>query len=131
MHNIKNIIAILLVFAGILLAGADLLKFTARSSGGNIVVNWQTTTETNLKQFVVERKTLNGSFVEIGVVNPQADKNYEYVDQTAFKVSDQLYVYRLKIVDNDGSVSYSWEVAVPHNVSSVKRTWGSIKALFR
>lgn len=131
MYKIKNIIVFLIIFAGILLAGADLLKFTARSSGGNIIISWQTSTETNLKQFVIERKTVNGSFAEIAFVNPQADKNYEYVDQTAFKASDQLYVYRLKIIDNDGSVTYSWEVAVPHNVSSVKRTWGSIKALFR
>ncbi|MCL4547730.1 MAG: hypothetical protein M1495_04085 [Bacteroidetes bacterium] len=131
MNKTKNIIAILLVFTGILFAGADLVKFAARSNGSNIVIRWQTSTETNVKQFVIERKTVNGSFVEIGVVYPQADKNYEYVDQTAFKASDQLYVYRLKIVDNDGTTSFSWEVAVPHNVSSVKRTWGSIKALFR
>lgn len=131
MKTIRNVILFLLIFGGILLAGTDLLKFSARSNGNNIIVSWQTSTETNLKQFVIERKTVNGSFSEIGVVYPQADKNYEFVDQTAFKATDQLYVYRLKIVDNDGSVTYSWEVAVPHNVSSVKRTWGSIKALFR
>lgn len=128
----KSIIALLILSAGILLAGAQLLKFNVRSSSGNIVVEWQTSSETNLKQFVVERKTYNGSFIEVGSVLPRADRNYEFVDQTAFKTSDQLYIYRLKIVDNDGSVSYSEEKSVAHsNVSSVKRTWGSIKALFR
>ncbi|OGV06387.1 MAG: hypothetical protein A3J84_03720 [Ignavibacteria bacterium RIFOXYA2_FULL_37_17] len=88
--------------------------------------------ESNLNRFVVERKTVNGSFMELGNVAPRSDKNYEYVDQSAFKTSDQLYIYRLKIVDNDGSVSYSEEKAVAHNVSNItKRTWGSIKALFR
>ncbi len=129
--KIKSTILLVIIAAGLIFAGVDLLKFTARSSGGNIILDWQTISETNLRQFVVERKTVNGSFMEVGTVHPREDKNYEYVDQTAFKTYDQLYVYRLRIVDNDGSVSYSGEIAVPHNVSSVKRTWGSIKALFR
>lgn len=132
MNKIKNVIPILLVFTGILLAGADLINFSAKSSGSNIVVTWQTSNEVNVKQFVVERKTVNGNFIELGVVYPQADRNYEFVDKSAFKSYDQIYVYRLKIVDNDGSETYSWESSVVHNVSGVvKKTWGSIKALFR
>jgi hypothetical protein len=129
--KIKYYILFLVFSAAMTFAGVDLIKFSARSQNGNVVVSWQTISETNLNHFAVERKTVNGSFVEVGKVNPRTDKNYEFVDQSAFKLSDQLYVYRLKIVDNDGSTSYSNEVAVPHNVSSVKRTWGSIKALFR
>ncbi len=131
MEKTKYFISFIILSALITYAGVDLLKFSARSQNGNVVVSWQTVTESNLNHFVVERKTVNGSFMELGNVSPRSDKNYEYVDQSAFKTSDQLYVYRLKIVDNDGSVSYSEEKAVAHNVSSVKRTWGSIKALFR
>jgi len=131
MMKTRYIIAFVIISAVITFAGADILKFSARSQSGNVVIDWQTITETNVNRFVIERKTVNGSFIEIGSVNPRSDKNYEFVDQTAFKDADQLYIYRLKIVDNDGSVSYSEEKAVAHNVSSVKRTWGSIKALFR
>ena len=131
MMKTKYFILVLVLSTGIVFAGVDLLKFSARSQNGNVVVGWQTVSESNLNYFAVERKTVNGSFVELGKVYPRSDKNYEYVDQSAFKTSDQLYVYRLKILDNDGSTSYSNEIAVPHNVSSVKRTWGSIKALFR
>jgi len=42
-----------------------------------------------------------------------------------------IFIYRLKIVDTNGQASYSNEVSVSHNVSGVKRTWGSIKAMFR
>ena len=129
--KIKSTILLIIITAGLIFAGVDLLKFTARSSGGNIILDWQTVSETNLHQYIIERNTVNGSFMEVGTILPRSDKNYEFVDQTAFKTYDQLYVYRLKIIDNDGSVSYSGEIAVPHNVSSVKRTWGSIKALFR
>ena len=132
MNKTKYLISFFILSAIITYAGVDLLKFSARSQNGNVVVAWQTVTESNLNHFVVERKTVNGSFMELGHVSPRSDKNYEYVDQSAFKTSDQLYIYRLKIVDNNGEVSYSQEVRVTHsNISSVKRTWGSIKALFR
>jgi len=132
MKKNKYLILFIILTALVTYAGVDLLKFTARSQNGNVVVSWQTVSESNLNRFVVERKTVNGSFMEIGNVSPRSDRNYEYIDQTAFKTSDQLYVYHLKIIDNDGSVSYSQEVSVTHsNISSVKRTWGSIKALFR
>ena len=127
----RILIAFLLLTSVITFAGADILKLSARSQNGNVVVFWQASNETSLKHYVVERKTVNGSFIDVGTVEPRSDKNYEFVDQSAFKSSEVLYVYRLRIVDADGSISHSWEVAVPHNVSSVKRTWGSIKALFR
>ncbi len=128
----KLIISFLLLSVAVAFAGAELLKFNARSQNGNVIISWQTSSETNLKHFVVERKTVNGSFIELGIVEPKIDRNYEFVDQSAYKSADKLYIYRLKIVDNDGTFSYSSEIAVPHNVSNVtKRTWGSIKALFR
>lgn len=124
---------LILITAGLIFAGVDLRSFTVKSSGGNVVLNWDTNSETNLNYFVVLRKTVNGGYVEIGTVYPKNDRTYEYVDQTAFKTAGQLYVYKIKIVDNDGTTSYSGEVSVMHNngISSVKRTWGSIKALFR
>jgi hypothetical protein len=127
-------ISIIIVSATILFAGANLLKVTGHSQNGTVVIEWQTLSETNLDHFVVEKKAYNnGSYMELGTVSPNASRNYQYVDQSVFKTSDQLYIYRIKIVDNDGSVTYSGEIAVPHsNVSGVvKRTWGSIKALFR
>jgi hypothetical protein len=128
----KLFISIIIISATILFAGVNLQKLTGHSQNGSVVIEWQTVSETNLDHFVVERKAFNGSFMELGTVSPNSAKNYEYVDQSAFKTSDQLYIYRIKVVDNDGSASYSNEVAVPHSVSGVvKRTWGSIKALFR
>ncbi|MHB8931394.1 MAG: hypothetical protein ACYC5R_12435 [Melioribacteraceae bacterium] len=124
---------LILITAGLIFAGVDLRSFTVKSYGGNVILNWDTNSESNLNHFVVLRRTVSGGYVEIGNVYPKNDRTYEYVDQTAFKTSGQLYVYKLKIVDNDGTTSYSGEVSVMHNngISSVKRTWGSIKALFR
>ncbi len=127
--------AILLILTAISLnAGATIAEpgLAARSSGDNVFVTWQTLEENNVKNFVVERKTQDSQFIEIGVVLPEKDKYYEYVDETAYKASGTLYTYRVKIVDNNGNYTYSNEAPVLHdNISSVKKTWGSIKALFR
>ncbi|NMB83038.1 MAG: hypothetical protein GYA14_14595 [Ignavibacteria bacterium] len=127
----SKFLILFLITISVIYAGVELINFTAKSQNGNVILNWQTAAETNLKHFVVERKSIDGNFFEIAVVEPKSDKNYQYVDQSAFKTLDAVYSYRIKIVDNDGSVSYSGIQSVYHNVSSVKRTWGSIKALFR
>lgn len=121
-------ISVTAVYAGVIFMGSG---FIVKSQNGNVVISWQTSSETNLKHFIIERKNVRGSWVEIVTVDPRPDRTYEFVDQSAFKTADAVYIYRLKIVDNDGTLSYSDERAVAHNVSSVKRTWGSIKALFR
>ena len=127
----KLLISFIILTFSVIYAGVNLLSYSVKSQDGNVIISWQTASETNLKNYVIERKTVNGNFVEIATVEPRADKTYEYIDQTAYKTTDAVYVYRLKIVDNDGTVSYSDERPIAHNVSSVKRTWGSIKALFR
>ena len=131
--RIKQTISLVVLLSGILLAGALIPGgLSVRSDGNNITISWQAVSETNLKQYVIERKSGNSDYVEIAIINSNPSMKYEYVDNSVFKIIGSTYKYRLKIVDNDGSYSYLEQVgSVFHNVSSVKRTWGSIKALFR
>jgi hypothetical protein len=123
---------LLLVGASVVLGNALLAVFQAHSNGNDIIIEWQTTQENNLKEFVVQRKTTTSDFIDVGAVKAKGSNSYyTYKDESAYKSTGTLYIYRLKIVDKDNTVSYSAEVSVSHNVSSVKRTWGSIKALFR
>jgi len=117
-----------LVFAGAMIAEPGL---TAVSDGQSVKLTWQTTSEENLQSFIVERKASDGEFIQIATMSPEDDQYYEYVDRNAYKTEDAVYIYRLSIVETSGSVSHSGEASVLHNVSSVRRTWGSIKALFR
>jgi hypothetical protein len=116
-----------------LVSGAFLDFFQGRSDGNNIAIEWKTRTEANLTTFEVQRKAgYNGTFSTIAQVEPKGSNTlYEYTDRSAYKSQDNIYVYRLKIVDANASASYSNEITVSHSVSSVKRTWGSIKAMFR
>jgi hypothetical protein len=129
--NKKILISLIILAFSAVYAGVILTSFDVKSQNGNVIISWQTSSESNVNYFAVERKSVKGNFVELAQIQPQADHTYEYVDQSAYKTTDAVYVYHIKIVDNDGGVSYSDERAVVHNVSSVKRTWGSIKALFR
>jgi len=130
----KKLFQILLVLSiiGTSLAGAFMEYFHARTEGENVKLEWKTGDETNLQNFVIERKTQNSSYVELTTINPKGSNSfYSFVDESVYKSSDYVFTYRLKIVDNDQKISYSSEVSVSPNISDVRRTWGSIKAMFR
>lgn len=123
---------VFLLFITAVYAGAYIDYFHARSDGEDVRLEWKTGEENNLQKFVVERKTPQSIFTEIAIVNPKGSNSvYSFIDKNAYKSTDLLFNYRLKIVDNSNQASYSHEVTVSHSVSGVKRTWGSIKAMFR
>ncbi|MCX8057340.1 MAG: hypothetical protein N3F03_07025 [Ignavibacteria bacterium] len=130
----KKNLTLIFVFTliSIVFAGATLEFFRGRSESDKVILEWKSREEVAIKEFVVERKTLNGEYIPIGTVQPKGNNSYyTFIDETAFKSLGSIYYYRLKIVDYNGSVSYSNEISILHSVSSVKRTWGSIKAMFR
>ena len=113
-------------------AGAFLDYFHGWSENGDVRLEWKTSEEINLQNFIIERKSLNSSYIEIATISPKGDNSfYSYLDESAYKTEGLMFIYRIKIIDNNGSDSYSAEVPVSHKVSGVKRTWGSIKEMFR
>lgn len=129
--KLSTIIITFLIIASVY-AGAFIQYFHARSESDDIKLEWQTGEETNLSKFVIERKTPQSAFAEIATINPKGNNSYySYLDQNAYKSNGVIFNYRLKIVDNNSQVTYSAETTVSHSISGVKRTWGSIKAMFR
>lgn len=115
-------------------AGAEIYGFQGRSDGSGIILEWKTGSETNLRYFVVVRNSLNSNNItEIGRVYPQGDNSYySFRDDNVYKTNGSLYSYSLKIVDNNSNQTWIPPVTVSgSSLSGVKRTWGSIKALFR
>ena len=130
--KVKVIFLALLFSIGTLVAGAFLDFFYAKSEDGKVKVEWKTTSESNLREFTIERRTHNTPFTEVTTVRPKGNNSYYvYYDEGAYKTTDVIYVYRLRINDRDNSASYKKEVSVSHSVSGFKKTWGSIKAMFR
>lgn len=78
---------------------------TAISCGASI--GWQTASETNSREYVVERSLDGTSFQVISVVPSRNEPNgasYQYTDNLP---TGGLYYYRLKMVDVDGRFQYS------------------------
>lgn len=123
----------LLITSGSLLAGAIFSHFIVRSEGQNVVLEWKTQDEVDVVRYAVERKSVNtNTYSIVAYVKPTGSNSlYSYTDENIYKTSDNLYVYRIAIINEDGSTDHSIERSVSVHLSGVKRTWGSIKAMFR
>ncbi|MBU1113885.1 MAG: hypothetical protein KKF21_06885 [Bacteroidetes bacterium] len=123
---------LLLISCSAMFMGVYYSDFNIVSDADNVVLSWHTTLENNLKETSIERKVVNGVYTSIAVIAAKGDNSsYTYVDENAFKIEDGVYKYQLKFIDNDGTISFSSEQTVTHLTSVTKKTWGSIKALFR
>jgi hypothetical protein len=97
----------------------ELSAFSSAAQGRTVVLNWSTKTEKNSNRFEVERSlVLNGTWSTVGSVQASvlsnSPRSYSYSDS---KLQSGKYQYRLKMIDNNGTFSYSAveaaEVAVP------------------
>ena len=100
----------------------ELTSFTAQLSNNQVVLNWQTATETNNMGFEIQRKLiqedLTGEWIYIGykegagtITEPQ---EYFYYDNIK-NIEATSFVYRLKQVDYDGSYEFSNEITVENS----------------
>jgi len=101
----------------------ELSSFASTSQGRTVVLNWSTKTEKNSDRFEVERSiATKETWSTVGTVKASvlsnSTKNYTYSDT---KLQSGKYEYRLKMVDNNGTFSYSKvegaEVAIPKDFS--------------
>jgi hypothetical protein len=117
-----------------LFLGVEYSNFTVDSSGNNVTLSWQTGSEAQLKEIAVKRKIAHdGVYSVIETIAAKGDNSsYTFIDENAYKVEDGVYTYQLQFINNDGTSSTSKEEQSVAVIASVgKKTWGSIKALFR
>lgn len=97
-----------------------LTNFTAQKQHTDVLLQWQTGTELNSKQFNIQRSSDGQNFTTIGsnaaAGNSNTPKSYSYTDAGADLLKGILY-YRLEQVDKDGTKYYS-KVAVIKNLPS-------------
>lgn len=128
---IKTTILLSILF---LFLAVEYSNFTVSSNGNNVVLSWQTGSEVELKEIAVKRKIANdGVYSVVETIAAKGDNSsYTFIDENAYKVEDGVYTYQLQFINNDGTSSTSKEEQSVAVLASVgKKTWGSIKALFR
>jgi hypothetical protein len=109
----------------------------AQDDGNGVAVHWTSVDESGVVGYLIERKAGgSGTFVPLVSQAIQVkgnNQNYLFEDETAFRATGNFYQYRVTPINSAGQpVGSSYYVSIDHNnVSSVRRTWGSIKAMFR
>ncbi len=86
---------------------ANFLQFTGKAFTGFNELRWKTTNEQNLAHYVVEYSSDGTNYDPVGIVaaiNNPSENNYIY--QHTIATFTKLF-YRIKIVNKDGSSSYS------------------------
>jgi hypothetical protein len=90
----------------------NLLTFTGSLQADNTaLLKWETTNEINTSEFIVERSLDGHSFQPIGTVvavgNSGTNNKYSFIDYNASRQSSSVIYYHLKMVDKDGSYTFS------------------------
>lgn len=85
-----------------------LTSFTVAKEGQTTLLNWATTTETNSDRFEIERSQNGKQWGMIGTKRSNGEstsiKNYNFIDSEPLNGEN---LYRLKMVDRDGTFAYS------------------------
>ena len=85
----------------------ELLSFTAVCDGGKVALDWVTATETNNKQYEIERSTDGLLYTTIATIaghgNSTQQQHYHYADHAG---AGEHYYYRLKQVNLDNTFVY-------------------------
>ncbi len=85
-----------------------LISFTARPIDDKTLLHWETANEINIKGFIVERSGDAVNYTALLFVPPTiknaGNGSYTFIDSLPLKGKNY---YRLKLLDNDGSFTYS------------------------
>lgn len=87
--------------------------FVAQKQNESVLLKWYATMETNFKTYEIERSLDANGFYKIGEVAGQNLANYSFIDNALPNAS--IVYYRLKMIDIDGTFSYSKTLPVRLN----------------
>ncbi len=135
---LQHIVLVLALCLGfVTLASAEIIKsgsFQASSDGANITIRWISDDETGIAYYeLTRRSSTDGLFTPVTTLEPKGSSLYEFIDYSAFLKATTLYQYQVVVHFKDASRTPQiyGPLTVTHTVSAVRRTWGSIKSMFR
>lgn len=103
-----------------LLATSNMTSFTTVKRNNEVLVQWVTTSETDLAVFEIERSLDGINWIRIGSVNgsvnSSTEKNYSFIDRNP--ILSKVNLYRLKQVGSDNKFSYSVVKSVKFNTNA-------------
>lgn len=114
--------------------GVQLSYFDVRKEGNDLLISWQAEHEDGVRMYELHRRTpySNDSFMLVHEADAHgAGKLYRYRDDQVYKTASELIAYRLEVIYQDGTRELMPIKEVNYTSTAVRRTWGSIKAMFQ
>jgi hypothetical protein len=111
--------------------------FQYKQEGVVLVLEWKVKddprAEQNVAAYVVTRKWRNSQAEEVHRKTPTgtAGALYTYRDETLYKMDGEVVEYELFYVSRNNEQIQIGKVAPRYTSTAVRRTWGSIKAMFQ
>lgn len=99
-----------------------------------MLVTWQVDTEDEVREYELQRMTrfTNNRFVKVEAFQPHGiNKAYIFKDSQVFKASTEQVDYQLEVVYANGLREQLAREQVNYTSTAIRRTWGSIKAMFQ
>lgn len=130
--RIGIVLSALLLLVGA--SGVQLAYFRVEKEEAAFVLRWQAESEQGVRQYELYRKTplSDDRFVKIHTVSPRgAGVPYEFRDTQVFKDASETVTYSLEVVLTGGERQSFDKVSAEYTSTALRRTWGSIKAMFQ
>lgn len=85
----------------------NLLSFNGNLENDKAILTWTTANEIDTKEMIVERSSDGNNFTTVGKVTAKGsgDNSYQFIEELSNK--NQIVYYRLKLVDQDETFTYS------------------------
>lgn len=102
-----------------------------------IHVKWTVDEVPGVMHYVLKRKMVRDTdFLTIAEIQPQTgslvNREYIYIDKNVFRTtSSEPVVYELYVKYTNGDSNYIGQAEVFYSSTAIRRTWGSIKAMFQ
>lgn len=136
--------SILIAFLAVVPIAADAGVFKpgspSRATSSAVAIRWETSDESGVVRFEVYRREYRwggmGPSERIADVPAKGAGNsiYQIEDAGIFKTADRVLEYEIRAVDRQGKFLESAKMTTVFSTgltSAARRTWGSIKAMFR
>lgn len=137
MSRFLVILAAVLLFAGWSMRSntAQLDFFKIEKEENNLVISWETVQEDDVREFALYRRTSfsNNQFVAIQKAFPAhgTSKLYKHIDDQVYKSALDKVDYRIEVVYTNGLRQVLSTQSINYTSTALRRTWGSLKAMFQ
>lgn len=114
--------------------GVRLASFDVSPDGRSFAITWQTDFEEDVREYELLRRTpySNDQFVRVQSFKAHGSgRPYTFRDDQVYKSAADQVDYRLEAVYSNGLREVIVTKSLNYTTTAVRRTWGSIKAMFQ